>query len=171
MVGMKALERELATLRGLSGCRGDDDRIAEAEAELARLRKIEQAAELACGILWMTAALSRTEKTVYKLLSEALGGDGSDGLCKAIQRAIDAGYEADHPNGAEWWAGKEQAGLNAKKARPLSDWKEEDGPVLWWRFPVEEPPYCGSPLHDSWPGYHTHWTPLILPDDPAEAKK
>lgn len=60
------------------------------------------------------------------------------------------------------------AGLDAKQARPLSDWNEEDGPVLWWRFPVEEPPYCGSPLYDEWPGYHTHWTPLIVPDEPAD---
>lgn len=107
---MKPLDRELATLRGLSGCRGDDDLIAEAEAELARLRKIEDAAELTCGLL------------------------------------------------AEYAA--------AKKARPLADWHEEFGVVLWWRFPVDEPPYCGSPLDDEWPGYHTHWTPLIVPYDP-----
>ena len=109
---MKPLDRELATLRGLSGCRGDDDRIAEAEAELARLRKIEDAAELACGML------------------------------------------ADCES--------------AKQARPLADWHEEVGVVLWWRLPVDEPPYCGSPLDDDWPGYHTHWTPLIVPDEPAD---
>lgn len=67
------------------------------------------------------------------------------------------------------------------RPRPLSEWTEEDGNVLWWRFPIEEPPYCGSPhdlghtveLHtqDSaepriaarcsiggWPGGYTHWT-------------
>ena len=60
-------------------------------------------------------------------------------------------------------------GLAAKKARPLADWHEEDGPVLWWRFPVEEPPYCGSPNCDDWPGYHTHWTPLLVPEPPAVA--
>jgi hypothetical protein len=32
------------------------------------------------------------------------------------------------------------------KARPLSEWHEDMGPKLWWRFPIEEPPYCGSPL-------------------------
>ena len=51
---------------------------------------------------------------------------------------------------------------------PLADWHEEVGVVLWWRFPVEEPPYCGSPHYDDWPGYHTHWTPLIVPDEPAD---
>lgn len=81
------------------------------------------------------------------------------------------------------------------KPRPLSEWHEEIGDVLWWKFPITEPPYCGSPLclgftvesetvirrHNQrevrktireevggWPGYHTHWTPL--PDPPEEPK-
>jgi hypothetical protein len=54
--------------------------------------------------------------------------------------------------------------------KPLADWDEDKGAVLWWRFPVEEPPYCGHPNCDDWPGYHTHWTPLIVPDAPAAAK-
>jgi hypothetical protein len=72
-------------------------------------------------------------------------------------------------------------------ANPLKDWTEEIGPVLWWAFPVVEPPYVGTPLDigkdilvqvrtdlsqkehqlqhmrvsiGGWPGYHTHWTPL-----------
>lgn len=51
-------------------------------------------------------------------------------------------------------------------ARPLDDWHEDDGPALWWRFPVNEPPYAGTPLDSDWPGYHTHWTPL--PPVPVE---
>lgn len=71
-------------------------------------------------------------------------------------------------------------------ARPLSEWTEDDGTVLWWKFPVDEPPYVGSPLcfghtvevHThagmvsrfsvgGWPGYHTHWTPLPpVPENP-----
>lgn len=73
------------------------------------------------------------------------------------------------------------------RARPLSEWTEGDGDVLWWRFPIEEPPYCGSPLDlgqtvevafrqhgetekvrrfqvGGWPGYHTHWTRFDVPD-------
>lgn len=53
------------------------------------------------------------------------------------------------------------------QARPLSEWEEDMGSVLWWRFPVEEPPYCGTPNCNDWPGYHTHWTPLVVPSDPA----
>ncbi len=61
------------------------------------------------------------------------------------------------------------AGIAARKAIPLSDWHEGIGAALWWRFPVEEPPYCGSPVCDDWPGYHTHWTPILVPHDPAVA--
>lgn len=55
------------------------------------------------------------------------------------------------------------AGIAARKAIPLSDWHEDIGAALWWRFPVDEPPYCGSPTYDDWPGYHTHWTPILVP--------
>ena len=73
---------------------------------------------------------------------------------------------------------------------PLSQWNEYVGAVLWWKFPVDEPPYVGTPfdlghtveLHTrdrgdgpriaarttigGWPGYHTHWTPLPIPPNP-----
>jgi len=62
-----------------------------------------------------------------------------------------------------------EAGLDAKQARPLADWNEDVGVTLWWRFPVDEPPYCGSPTYDDWPGYHTHWTPILVPHEPAVA--
>ena len=62
--------------------------------------------------------------------------------------------------------------------------------MLWWRFPIEEAPYVGSPLDlghqfevvirrhgegeevgsyfvGGWPGYHTHWTPIPLPAEPS----
>lgn len=51
-------------------------------------------------------------------------------------------------------------------ARPLSEYHEDQGPVVWWRFPVEEPSYIGCPNSSDWPGYHTHWTPH--PPIPAE---
>jgi hypothetical protein len=78
-----------------------------------------------------------------------------------------------------------------RTARPLSEWHEDIGPVLWWKFPVDEPPYVGTPLdlgetivvhaHNGqvpkriahfdiggWPGYHTHWTPLPpVPEEPV----
>lgn len=50
---------------------------------------------------------------------------------------------------------------------PGDQWHDDDGDVLWWRFPVEEPPYVGSPLCDDWPDYHTHFTRLDVPADPS----
>lgn len=45
--------------------------------------------------------------------------------------------------------------------RHIDDWdEEEDGTVLWWKWPIDEPPYVGSPLWGDWPGYHEHWMPL-----------
>lgn len=49
------------------------------------------------------------------------------------------------------------------RARPLAAYHDDDGPVLWWRFPIDEPPYVGTPGDDDWPGYHTHWTPIDVP--------
>lgn len=36
-------------------------------------------------------------------------------------------------------------------AYPYREWHEDIGPVLWWTFPVREPPYCGTPLDEGWP--------------------
>ncbi len=30
--------------------------------------------------------------------------------------------------------------------RPFCDWHEDRGDVLWWRIPISEAPYVGSPL-------------------------
>ncbi len=79
----------------------------------------------------------------------------------------------------------------AEQPRPFSEWHEEIGDVLWWKFPITEAPYVGTPLdlgqtvevtlraHNvdklmratvgGWPGYHTHWTPIPLPEEPANA--
>ena len=66
------------------------------------------------------------------------------------------------------------------KPRPLEEWHEGLGDVLWWKFPVNEPPYVGTPndlghtvelyarthghadryightMVGGWTGYHTH---------------
>lgn len=74
------------------------------------------------------------------------------------------------------------------KARPLSEYHEDMGPVLWWRFPIDEPPYVGSPLDlgqtvevslrgpgvdktmrgsvGGWiTGWYTHFTPIEMPTE------
>lgn len=78
------------------------------------------------------------------------------------------------------------------KAKPIDEWHEDLGDVLWWKFPVDEPPYVGTPLDlgcrvllkiigaddpflktsfmvGGWPGYHTHWTPLPEIPEPEPA--
>ena len=56
---MNPLERELETTRGFATCRGDDDRLDEADAELARLRGIEEAAAEAAAMLREEAKMLR----------------------------------------------------------------------------------------------------------------
>lgn len=53
------------------------------------------------------------------------------------------------------------------EAKPISEWHEEDGNVLWWSFPIEEGPYAGTPLDENFPeDYYTHWTPIFCPIPP-----
>ena len=108
-----SVERELATARGLCSSVCDDDALNEADAEVMKLRNIEVAAELACGLLWMVEDRSEKVRAAFHALRDALGGPGSKGLGNAIQRAIDADHEADHPPGCDWWAGKKET-PNAK---------------------------------------------------------
>lgn len=57
------------------------------------------------------------------------------------------------------------------EARPLHEWGEDYGPVLWMFFPIAEAPWVGTPLDDDWrSGYFTHWTPLPIPARPDEER-
>lgn len=51
------------------------------------------------------------------------------------------------------------------------EWNEDDGNVLWWKFPIVEPPYVGTPLCDGFPDYVTHWTRFTVPESPAPAEE
>lgn len=50
-------------------------------------------------------------------------------------------------------------------AREFREWDEFDGDVLWWKLPVVEPPYVGTPLDDDFPDYVTHWTKIVVPQE------
>jgi hypothetical protein len=56
-------------------------------------------------------------------------------------------------------------GRPAVEPVPVIEWHEDIGDALWWRFPIEEPPYVGSPLDTDWPGHHTHFTLLPVPQE------
>lgn len=60
---------------------------------------------------------------------------------------------------------------DARRLRHIDDWHADDGPALWWTWPVREPPYVGTPLDDDWPGGHRYWTPLVLPDEHQQAPR
>ena len=100
---MGAIERELAIGLALSDSQGDQQRIGEAQCEIAILRKIETAAKLACGLLWMTGEW-RQEKAdaAYQALLEAVGGSRSQGLRESIEAALAAGFAVDAPPGCYW---------------------------------------------------------------------
>jgi hypothetical protein len=57
---------------------------------------------------------------------------------------------------------KAAEGKRLTTPRLPAEWHEDHGTVLWWRFPVVEPPWVGSPLDDEWEeeADFTHWTPL-----------
>lgn len=51
----------------------------------------------------------------------------------------------------------------ANTLRAIEEWHEDDGNCLWWNLPINEPPYCGTPLDENFPEYKTHYTEVILP--------
>lgn len=48
---------------------------------------------------------------------------------------------------------------------PIEEWHEDEGDCLWWKFPIVEPPYCGSMLDCGFTeDYYTHFTRIIIPE-------
>jgi hypothetical protein len=92
-------------------------------------------------------------------------------FCKPCTRRLDRS-----PAFADRWPGS--IGLRDLRLNPLPTlrtWHEEMGPVLWWRFPMEEAPWAGTPHDSDWPMRQpdetcfTHWTPLpALPATPPD---
>ncbi|MDU2057687.1 MAG: hypothetical protein E6719_00025 [Dermabacter sp.] len=53
-----------------------------------------------------------------------------------------------------------------KYARHIDEWHEVDGPVLWWRDPIEEPPYVGTPDDADFDETYKWWSPIDTPEIP-----
>lgn len=49
------------------------------------------------------------------------------------------------------------------RVRPRKSWTSLDGPVLWWKLPVDSAPFVGTPDDAMCSEDFTHWTPLPLP--------
>lgn len=90
------------TVCGVCGSWLGDDELLALRAEVAALRA---ASELSLGILWMIEHRSGKVRDAHTVLLDALG---KDGLKRGITAAIGRGYEAEHPDGADWWAGKKE---------------------------------------------------------------
>lgn len=81
--------------------------------------------------------------------------------------------------GLAWasWTDEQQAAMklalgalftqrNVTEPIPIEKWHEDDGNVIWWKLPINEPPYVGTPLDiDFEQDYYTHFTILIEPLD------
>ena len=57
------------------------------------------------------------------------------------------------------------------EAHLAEHWNEDIGDVLWWNFPVEEPPYCGTPLDECFPKHKTHFTTVDMPTEIEQLKR
>ncbi|KAF1303688.1 hypothetical protein [Enterococcus sp. JM9B] len=57
------------------------------------------------------------------------------------------------------------------EAHLAEHWSEDVGDCLWWNFPVEEPPYCGTPLDEHFPKYKTHFTTIDMPNEIEKPKR
>ena len=53
-----------------------------------------------------------------------------------------------------------------KYARHIDEWHEEDGPVLWWRGPITEPPYVGTPDYEDFDDTYKWWSSIDIPEIP-----
>lgn len=85
------------------------------------------------------------------------------GDANALRSAIDEAMERDRADALD-----AALATPAPQVLPLSEWHEDYGAAIWWSFPVQEPPYVGSPLDTNWPGYHTHWSPIVTPKAPGK---
>lgn len=126
-----------------------------------------------------TPTLNEGERTIHTLLREyidagiAVGREegSADPRCIDTDPELDRAYEKCAALRTEvglYIVRLEDALSALTRARPLDHWHEDHGSVLWWRFPVDEPPYAGQPLDSDWPGYHTHWTPIPVPRPPEK---
>ncbi|WCG32975.1 hypothetical protein PML78_12405 [Enterococcus dispar] len=82
-----------------------------------------------------------------------------DGKYAAYEIAIELAKQLDEPQDEK------------VEAHLAEHWNEDIGDVLWWNFPVEEPPYCGTPLDEHFPKYKTHFTTIDMPNEIEKPKR
>lgn len=132
----------------------------------------EQARDLRAALAASEAAREKAEGERDELRLAILGGEDVPGVAAtvSIEQCVDyLREERGRANDVAWaW--------DISRVRPLDEWHEDDGDVLWWH--PGEAPHVGSPLDTGfgvpvsvgssvfvahvggWPGYHQWWTPL-----------
>lgn len=97
-------------------------------------------------------------------VTEEMLNAGQERLCQISAST----YFNDHEQAEIFTAMLEASALSAEPeqgARPLEEWHEDHGNVVWWVWDenrkewLGEPAYIGTPIDSDWPEYHTHWTP------------
>lgn len=58
-----------------------------------------------------------------------------------------------------------------KYAHHIHEWDPSDGPVLWWRDPIKEPPYVGTPDDDGFDEGYKWWSYIDIPEIPKEEEE
>lgn len=54
-----------------------------------------------------------------------------------------------------------------KYARPVEEWREEMGPVLWWKNSTQRFPYLGTPLDIEFDASYKWFSPIDFPEIPG----
>lgn len=111
------------------------------------------------AIKLLESKVLRSEENLKYFPKESQGYAANEARIIAYNIAINKLEQIDEPQG-------EKVG-----ARLAEHWHEDIGPVLWWNFPVEEPPYCGTPLDEHFPKYKTHFTTIDMPNEIEQPKR
>lgn len=160
-------------LRGLKAVLQDGlSRSHRLQQENHRFREPERT--ILCDILANGTLLPDPDGTRYGIPPAPLEGEVGE-LVAALRSTADGLESQAYPQTAALIT--RAADLLSQQAAPApavvpvaipgEQWHEDDGACLWWRFPIEEPPWAGDPREDDWPGYHTHFTRIVCPVLPA----
>lgn len=106
-----------------------------------------------------------------ELENEIFGANATEGErvgeAAAVIRSLVEDRETlvDRSTTLEETAARLNAELNSTRmARPLSEWKQEQGPVLWIKRPFDGRMWFGSPLDQGYPGAYAYWLPVPKAD-------
>jgi len=76
---------------------------------------------------------ARDDEGQFEPLCDLIGFSGENKTRTVIREALECAIAAADVD-------------DLHRPRPFCDWHEDLGDVLWWRMPIEEAPYVGSPL-------------------------